>query len=522
MLSWIKGGTSNHPLDSKDAKGSLQADLARMGPVTALDQLATYLNDVKTAENLRPKRALEIIDLLDRMGGPLQRKLIRDHLAPRERLTKFHENRVWTAVYAYCRELADVYRLCLAQYQVGAVGAAVLKRRLPQITCRALRACATQLKWMLLRYGPVEQRLWQEICGLYRLSESLDFAQVNSTVYPQIDSTPEREFLRATVLAVSSPDGLTPLQIEIAERVIEKVANGFRVNQRPSSGISYVVDLSGEHGPGRFSTNLKLTQDLRCFGPAGAAAEIERAVQFMDQHRAPPPELAIGEDFDVGAVHATLTHLLRYWSPVLPERRDRRRRHTERVSVVHEFEEVVAAVGGLFFESPFVSNEEEWNIENESESGFGAFVQTPQGAWLGIGTLIGIRREQGAAWSAGIVRRVSMDERGNRYVGIEILAQGGTAVTIMAASLSARGSSIPPQGELCVLLPSSTVKTGEALLLMRPALFSHSQSLLMSVYDRKYSLSPLGMVEHSAEFDFGRYRIVEQLDESPKVLTRAG
>ena len=185
MLSWIKGGTSDHPLDSQDARDSLQADLARMSPVMALSQLATYLNDVKTAKNLRPARALEIIDLLDRMGGPLQRKLTRDHLAPREPLTKFHENRIWTAVYTYARELADVYRLCLAQYQVGAAGSAVLKRRLPQITCRALRACATQLKWMLLRYGPVEQRLWQELCGLYRLSESLGFAQVNCAMYPR-------------------------------------------------------------------------------------------------------------------------------------------------------------------------------------------------------------------------------------------------------------------------------------------------------------------------------------------------
>ena len=159
---------------------------------------------------------------------------------------------------------------------------------------------------------------------------------------------------------------------------------------------------------------------------------------------------------------------------------------------------------------------------NTNESGFGAFVQNPQGAWLRVGTLIGIRREEGAAWSAGIVRRVSVDEKGNRYVGIELLAQGGTAVTILAASLSAKGSSISAQGELCVLLPSSTTQTGEAVLLMRSGLFSHSRSLLMSVYDRRYSLAPLGMVEQSAEFDLGRYRIVEQVDESSSVLSRAG
>jgi hypothetical protein len=393
---------------------------------------------------------------------------------------------------------------------------------MPQITCRALRACATQLKWMLLRYGPVEQRLWQEIGALYRMSESLGFAQADCNVYPGIDSSPEREFLCAAMLAVSSPDALTPFQIEIAEHVIEKVAHGFRIGLRPASGISYVVDVSGGHAPGRFSTNLKLTQDTRCFGPADAAAQIERAIRFMDQHRAAPPDLGIGEEFDVGTVHATLTHLLRYWSAALPERRDRRRRHTERVSVVHEFEEVIAAVGGLFLESPYVGNEEEWIIENESESGFGACVQNPQGAWLKVGTLIGIRREEGAAWSAGIVRRVSLDEKGNGYVGIEILAHGGTAVTILAASLSAKGSSISAQGELCVLLPSSAVKSGEAVLLMRPQLFSHSRGLLMSVYDRSYSLSPLGLVEQSAEFDLGRYRIVEQLEESRDALARVG
>jgi hypothetical protein len=44
----------------------------------------------------------------------------------------------------------------------------------------------------------------------------------------------------------------------------------------------------------------------------------------------------------------------------------------------------------------------------------------------------------------------------------------------------------------------------------------------MSVYDRRYCLSPLGMVEHRAEFDLGRYRIVEHMEESAKVFTCTG
>lgn len=522
MLTWIRGGGSDHPLDTKDAKRGLQDDLARMPPVVALDQLASYLDDVKTSHSLRPKQALEIVELLDRAGSTLQRNLTREYVLRRDGLTKFHENRLWTGVSAYCRQLAEGYRFCLAQYQVGAAGASAIKPHLHRITCRALRACAAQLKWMLLRYGPVEQRLWQELGSLYRLSESLQFAQTSSPIYPHSESSPERELLRAAMLAVSSPDALSPLQIEIAEHIIAHVAEKFRMSARPSAGICYVFDLSGEQGPGRFSTSRKLTSDTRCFGPTDIATEIEQSIQFIDQNRALPRSLALGEDFDVSSVHATLRHLLRYWSPALPERREQRRRHVERVRVVHQFDEVAAAVGGLFIESPFLSNDEEWIIENRSQAGFGACVQSPDGAWLKTGTLIAIRRDEGASWSAGIVRRVSVDEKGNHYVGIEMLAQGGTAVTILEASSSARGGAIPARGEICVLLPSFTVDTGEALLLMRAGLFSHSQRLLMCAYDRQYLLSALDLVEQGTEFDLGRYRIIEQLEQSSELLARAG
>ena len=51
---------------------------------------------------------------------------------------------------------------------------------------------------------------------------------------------------------------------------------------------------------------------MRGHEPADAVAAIEQGVHFMDQSRAPPPGLAIGEDFDVGTIHAALTHPLRY------------------------------------------------------------------------------------------------------------------------------------------------------------------------------------------------------------------
>jgi len=512
MLSWIRGRRSDHLLDDKQGANTLLDELAGKDPIPALELVSSYLDAVKTAENLRPGRAFDIVDLLDRSGRPFERRLNQALIAEGQRLTKFQQTRLWTTVHGYWTQLAEGYRFCLAKYEVGAVGASALKPQLPRITCRGMRACSAQLKWTLLRYGPVDPQVWQDLGGMYLLAESFGFAQATLGIYrgARGESSPERELLRALMLAVSSPDGLLPAQIEIAERVIAQLAGLFRLAPRPARGVHYIFELSGERPPGRLPANSRLTAGMRGFGAGEAAGEVERIMQSIDRNRALPEDLTLGGDYDPTLVQTTLRHLLRYWAPTLPQRKERRRRHVERVSVVHDYDEVVANVGGLFLESPFVSNDEEWVIENESVGGLGAFVSQPHGTWLKVGNLIGIRREEGVCWGAGIVRRVTTDEQTHRHIGIEILAHGGAAVTILPASTGPKDNQLPPQGELCILLPSAAVRTGEATLLMRAGLFSPSRNLIMRAYDRQYLLLPLGLLEGSGEFDLAHYRIFEQ------------
>lgn len=511
MLSLISSRRSDHPLDDKAARRALLQDITRMKPLVILGDLSAHLDAVKTAENLRPARAMEIIAFIESAGESAQQALTAEYVGPATRLTKFYQTLVWNTVYAYWTQLAEAHRFCLAKWQVGAVGAAGLKPHLPRIICRALRACSAQLKWALFRHGPVSAELWRELGELYRLADGAQLARTMISLGPDQESSVEREFLSAAVLAASSPDALTAVQIEIADRIIARLASHFRLSKQPGPGTFYVADLSGRRAPGRYSSARQSDEDIRCFGPADALSRISQTVEHIDQHQAPPADLMIGADIDVNVLHATLRHLLRYWSAVPHERRQRRRRHTERVSVVHGYEDVVANVGGLFLESPFVSDEEEWLIENESEGGgFGAVVSSAEGQWLTVGSLIGLRREEGTAFGAGVVRRIVLDEKNNRYLGIEMLAEGGTAVTILPASMSAKGSAIPPQGELCILMGGGAAHTGEVTLMMRASLFSHSQNVLMQAYDHRYLLLPLGLIDQGEEFDLARYRIVEE------------
>jgi hypothetical protein len=512
MLRWMRSSPSEHPLENKGDARQLLADLAEKGPYRALEELSGYLDAVKTTERLKPIRAVELVDLLDRTARPFQRKLNLEYVTGSSRLTKFQQHRIASTVYAFQSQLAEGYRFCLAKFEIGAVGAAAIKPSLPKITGRALRACGAQFKWSLLRYGPVDRTIWQSLARLYTAAEALGFAPLLLNLYrgEKRETSAAREFLRPLMLAVSAPDGLLPIQIELADRIVAHLSDDFAISSEPGKQLHYVSDLAAAFPPGRISPRITVTPHTRFFGPLEAARRITRHMQAIERTGSIPPELDLGLDISAPVVLDTLQHLARYWSPNLPERKETRRRRTEHVTVVHDFGEVVANAGGLFFDSPFVSNDEEWIVENESASGFGAFVPKHLGAWLRVGMLIAVRREAGVAWGIGIVRRVMGDDKGHRYVGIQMLAQGGAAVTILPNRLTVLGTDLSPEGELSILLPASTVQSGEAMLLLRPGIFSPKDSLEMRAYDRRYLLMPVALSESGEDFEIGRFRILEQ------------
>jgi hypothetical protein len=510
MLRWIRGGVSDHPLEDKEDARQLLNGLAEKGPFRALEELSGFLDAVKTAEKLKPIRAFEIVELLDRSARPFLRKLSHDYVTDTARLTRFQQHRLWFTAHTFLTQLGEGYRFCLAKFEVGAVGAAALKPSLPKVAGRALRASGAQLKWSLLRYGPTDQELWESLARLYTAAEALGFAPWLLNLYrgERRETSCERELLRPLMLAVSAPDGLLPIQVELADRIIAQCADAFTLSARPAQGLHYVTDLAAAFPPGRLSPNVTLNPQTRFFGPGEGAARVARYVAEIERTGRVPAEMNLGLELDSPVVLDTLQHLARYWAPSLPERKEARRQRTEHVTVVHEYGEVVANAGGLFFESAFVSDDEEWIVENESTGGFGAFVPKAQGGWLRVGCLVGVRREEGVAWGVGIVRRVVGDEQGNRYAGIQMLANGGAAVTLFTEQ--AWSPEHPPaDGELCILLPSAATRSGEATLLLRPGLFKPQRTVEMHAYDRRYRLEPVAIAETGEDFEVARYRIEE-------------
>lgn len=508
MLGWMKGTQSDHPLADDKAARQLLAELPAHDSIKTLEELAYWLDSVRGAEDLKVARQLEIVDLIDGHAKNHQRKLSQEYLTGRERLQKFQENRIWTTVFRFWKQLALAYEHVLKRYQSGANGWGAVKNQVPMIVARGLRAGALQLKWHLLRYGPVEPGLWGDLCKLYAYAESRGITQSRVEVYPGKygASTTQREFLKSMMLSISSTDSLTPTRLEIAERIVAQFSEQFVMRSQPAKGAHYYVDLDASKSPARLVQRIEMKPGIRFFGPGNAAAELEKLLQQIRADGVVPSWINLGGDYEAEQVVEVLKHLARYWAPTPPARGEERRSSVDKISVVHSFDEIVSTISGDSVDLSFDTIAETWAVQNESEGGYGAVLPYAKSEWLKVGTLLGVKLEDGAAWGVGIVRRLSSLDDKNRYVGIQVLARGATVVEL--APVNAAGNR-----QSALLLPSNlteTTGTGEMNLLLRVGSFAPQRSFEMRAYDRTYLLVPRRLMEGGHDFDMARFRIMQR------------
>ena len=498
--------------DEKGAK-ELLGELPTQDPFKTLQEVTHWLEATRDAEGLKPQRLYEIIDQLDAAGRLPARKLSQEYLAAGNRLQRFQEQRIYSSVVEFWRQLGAAYEFCLAQCQPSVPGSAALKPLMPVISVRAIRALTVELKWGLMRYAPVDPTLWGRLGALYAQAEKGGFNSRMCTLYQGVpgDSSVEREYLAVLMLGMSATDSLLPRKLEVAERIVFSFAQYFVLQKQLAKGCHYHVDLAVARPPARLMARVGSVPSVRYFGPGSACDMAEKVIGMIEDRGAIPSDLNLGGNYEPSAVVEVLRHLARYWAPVPPSRNEERRRSFARINVVHDFDEILAIIAGGpkdMTDLSFDQHIETWTVENESENGYGAIIPPSKADWLKVGTLLGIKLEDGNAWGVGIVRRLGNDPtQQQRYVGIQTLAKGGARVKLYAVGEDGGG------GEDAVLLPSSAADssgTGELNLLMRMGTFSQRQNFQMRAYEREYLLVPKQLIEGGQDFDMAKFRVLQR------------
>jgi hypothetical protein len=93
--------------------------------------------------------------MLDDASQPRVRKLAKDYFAA-VRPSRFQENRLWTSLHGYWKQAGYAYARSVDQFVQGHKGVDAAKSLLPMLLVRTLRSFAQQVKWMHMRYGPID------------------------------------------------------------------------------------------------------------------------------------------------------------------------------------------------------------------------------------------------------------------------------------------------------------------------------------------------------------------------------
>ncbi len=499
MLNLFGRGKPDHPLaDLKEARRLLDA-LPANDAFRSLDELSHWHESVCRFEGFALEHRAQLVLLIDEAAQIHLRKLAREYVSS-PRLSRFQENRLWTASHEYWMQSASAMGAALDLYASGTAASDALKDAALALSVRALRALATQMKWQYLRYGPLDAALWGQLGKIYAFAEAKRFSQASVAVYPALpgEASCEQEFLKAVALAVCSPDGLTPAEIEIAERLIAHLAPSFALTPERQADSACWIDLAAGQAPARLVRLPQPAPTLRFFAPGGAGEQLETLSAAIRANNALPSSVNLGASFEPQTVLGVLRHLASMWSTKPPERKSTRHMVKSRLMVTHGFEGVVAALDAAHSLDLDQNRGENWIVENASTGGFGALVPQVKGDWLRIGALIGLRPEGGDNWLIGVVRRFSRDSAQRGTVGVQTFAKSAHVVR-----LKAQGG----REQTGVLLhPPGAAPSAEARLVLPAGATLPGENLDLEDESKQFLLMPAGAIEHGEDYELLRYR----------------
>lgn len=505
MLKWITGSKVDHPLADPKGARELVAELPPHDFQKALDEISGWLEGLAEAEGLKLDRQLEVLELLDTAARPHHRKLVQEYLGM-TRQQKFQETKLWTAGQRYAKALTDTYLACVKQYRDGANGASAVKKQIPVVIARTLRASAMRVKWTMLRYGPFEAGLWSGIGEIYDYSVAHGFEATELTIYPGAlhgTGTIRAEFAKVLMLWSSSTDVLPPVKQEIADRTIAHFAKDFRVEPAMFAGALYAFDAAQDRPPVRLVGDAPPGETRVYLGPGEAPARLKELQTALESTGSVPSGVSLGASYPPDTVLPVWKHLALYWSDKPPARTSERRETTARITVVPGYFALLDELerdesDALNFS---VSSAESWIVENVSDRGYGALVPASTTDWIRVGEIIGLQVEGAQQWGVGIIRRVMRDEQRQFRVGIEVISRGVTMVRISHV----RGG----ESEYAVLLSGTPDQNGEVGLVMRAGRYDPNVSIELTGRSKSYRFLPSRMMDAGDDFDWATFKVAQ-------------
>ena len=506
MLKWLKSSKLQHPLQEvKEAHRVVDA-LGAKDPVKALEEASHWLGSINKTAELRRHRRFELLGMLDVATRKAQGRVADVYVTQVE--SKHHqEQSTWQTANEFWKLLGDGYLTC-AKPSSHSDDVGTFKPLLPLLTTRGLRALRQQMKWLSMRYGAPRAEFWAECGRFFSLAESAAAAAAPLELYPGGNAltSPCDEFLRAMVFWSSLPGTLSPVEQDIAERLIVHLTPKFRFNTAQADGCDYFFDVDGSRPPLRFVRTAPVTAATRYFDMNEARQALQAMHSLISSTGNLPAGVDCGPAAEINVTVRVLNHLVLNWAKELPPRAAGRRKTEVSLRAVVGYEQVLAVVedGGLQGAAG-TRHAESWTSEDLSVSGCGALVPGGKGERLRVGMLVALQPEtaQEVLLSVGIIRRVNHHANRQHRIGIQIISKSALPVYLRSLPGARQGRS----HEAAILLNEQPAANGSLYVVARRDLFS-AREPVEAAYGKAAAaviLEAGEVVESGNDFDWLRY-----------------
>ena len=494
---------SEHPLADPRESRKILGELPKDDAFRGLDEIAGWLESVNGVDEFPATRLFEVTQELEKLAHPHLKRLSREYLVSVS-MSRPDEKRLWSINHGFWTLLAASYERCL-----GAVGdhpksGGLAKTVLPLLCSRLIGALGSMLKWQQFHYGPTPDEVWRRL-GLALLAA--EAAGGDGKSVPALArggmTSPMLEYQKVMILRVASLDAMLPVEIEIAERFVAHFLSGFIFTRDALPDSVYWADLALPQPPLRLAQMPEsATPTLRFLKPGTAQSGMRALLERLELGGELPPDIDLGQAYPAKLLVRVLRHLCTYLAPIPPQRQHRRHRVLHHMSVVHGLANAFTVFSGEFSGSPAALPVENWQVENVSRGGFGAVIGHASGEWLQVGALIAMQPEGGENWLLGAVRRHRREPAGNARVGIEALARKVATVELRPRS----ASSYAAAAAVHALILLDGEGTADTLVILPPLTFDLRESMEFADAGVRYLLTPVGLLEQTADYELARYR----------------
>ena len=501
----IFGKKSDHPLaDIKSAQQVLE-DIPKNDALNAVQELTGWIETiVELADDFRLDHQYTVLRMFDEAAQQYVRKLLRDYFTVQP-LSKFQENRLWMVLNNFYTQSELAHHDVLTRFRNGGRGASSIKTELATLSTRGIAALTGRLKLTVARYALVESVLWQHLSEFYGHAEMHGYQNDAVPWYAGVsgNTSVTQEFTAVLTWYGVSAGVLSPLQEHITERLVAYASDGLMVYDKYNANGMFVFDLSQPTPPMRIASESTLHPALRFLVVGDAMTKLNGLIKTLEKGIVPDNIHFSGANYEAELVREILLRLIVNLTQPPPTRRNPRRKINVNLKVANGFFKMLEQTDmGLNFNH---DAGEIWDVEDISATGFRSVVPAARVDGIKIGSLIGSKPENVQHWGAGIVRRLSRDDKNNLHIGVEVLSS-----QIVGVSLADRVHTADDEVQIALYLNRPNDTSGEAWLLMKPDTFSPNRSLNMDLGGKGYLLLPLSLVETGDDYDLARYRRMEQ------------